>query len=117
MLSPKAIKKNTKGRTTVTVACETDGVSLGLETRTLRVTQEKWKILREPRMYLGMAVEIAQCCLTLAQDTTMSHAYLNNHNATKNGSHSSPCDGVNADEEPWAFKDAFSKTGSKEWRR
>ncbi|KAL3591228.1 hypothetical protein D5086_009868 [Populus alba] len=50
----------------------------------------------------------------LAQDTTMSHpSSENEQNNTKKGLHSSPDDGVDADEESWEFKDAFSETGSK----
>uniref|UniRef100_A0A6N2L408 Synergin gamma C-terminal domain-containing protein n=1 Tax=Salix viminalis TaxID=40686 RepID=A0A6N2L408_SALVM len=50
----------------------------------------------------------------LAQDTTMSHPYSENEqNNTRKGLHSSPDDGVDADEESWEFKDAFSETGSK----
>ncbi|KAJ6397575.1 hypothetical protein OIU77_018564 [Salix suchowensis] len=50
----------------------------------------------------------------LAQDTTMSHPYSENEqNNTGKGLHSSPDDGVDADEESWEFKDAFSETGSK----
>ncbi|KAJ6413954.1 hypothetical protein OIU84_006708 [Salix udensis] len=44
----------------------------------------------------------------------MSHPYSENEqNNTRKGLHSSPDDGVDADEESWEFKDAFSETGSK----
>ncbi|CAK7340730.1 unnamed protein product [Dovyalis caffra] len=52
---------------------------------------------------------------SLAQDNMLSHTYSKNEqNDTKKGLHSSPDDGVDADEESWVFKDAFLETGSKD---